>query len=98
MSERTTAALHAKKAGGACLGNRRNLAYAGEIGRATLIVAADEFASGLLPVIQAIRATGARTLSSMAKELNRRGIKSARGGSWQRSSVQNLLERSKLPA
>jgi DNA invertase Pin-like site-specific DNA recombinase len=25
ISERTTAALHAKKAGGACLGNRRNL-------------------------------------------------------------------------
>ena len=83
---------------GARLGNPRNLAHAGNIGRAALIDVADEFASGLLPVIQTIRATGALTLASMAMELNRRGIRSARGGKWQRSSVRNLLERTKLPA
>lgn len=49
-------------------------------------------------VIQAIRATGALTLASMATELNRRGIRSARGGKWHRSSVANLLHRTNLAA
>jgi DNA invertase Pin-like site-specific DNA recombinase len=98
IAERTKVALAAKKAAGARLGNPRNLAHAGSIGRAALIDVADEFASGVLPVIQAIRATGALTLASMAMELNLRGIRSARGGKWQRSSVRNLLERTKLPA
>jgi hypothetical protein len=60
--------------------------------------AADEFATALLTTVQAIRAGGAITLASMAMELNRRGIKSARGGKWHRSSVRNLLERTKLRA
>ena len=96
IAERTKAALAAKKAAGARLGNPRNLAHAGSVGRAALIDAADEFASGLLPVTQAIRATGALTLASMAMELNRRGIRSARGGKWHRSSVRNLLGRTEL--
>src|SRR5436305_4344436 len=75
IAERTKAALAAKKAAGAILGNPRNLAQAGKIGRAALIDVADEFASGVLPVIRAIRATGALTLASMAMELNRRGIR-----------------------
>ena len=58
--------------------------------------AADEFASGLIPVVQAIRATGALTLASMARELNGRGVRSARGGKWHRSSVANLLDRTAL--
>lgn len=98
IAERTKAALAAKKATGARLGNPHNLAYAGDIGRAALIDAADEFASGLLHVIQAIRTTGALTLASIAMELNQRGIRSARGGNWHRSSVRNLLERTKLLA
>ena len=98
IAERTKAALAAKKAAGAKLGNPRNLACAGDIGRAVLIDAADEFASSLTPVVQAIRATGALTLASMVIELNRRGIRSARGGKWHRSSVANLLHRTKLQA
>jgi len=39
----------AKKVAGARLGNLRNLAHAGNIGRTALIDVADEFASGLLP-------------------------------------------------
>jgi DNA invertase Pin-like site-specific DNA recombinase len=93
IAERTKAALAAKKAAGARLGNPRNLAHAGNVGRAALIDVADEFASGPIPVIQAIRVTGALTLASIAMELNRRGIRSARGGNWHRSSVRNLLER-----
>jgi DNA invertase Pin-like site-specific DNA recombinase len=93
IGERTKAALAAKKAAGASLGNPRNLVHAGSLGRAALIQAADEFASGLVPVVQAIRASGALTLASMAIELNRRGIRSARGGEWHRSSVANLIGR-----
>jgi Recombinase len=58
---------------------------------------ADEFASGLIPVLQTIRTSGARSLAAIALELNRRGIRSARGGSWHRSAVGNLLLRTRLP-
>src|SRR5256884_7224285 len=47
ISERTKAALAAKKATGASLGNPHNLDHAGNIGREALIDAADQFASGL---------------------------------------------------
>ncbi len=93
ISERTRGALAAMKAAGARLGNPHNLDYAGSLGRAAVARAADEFASGLIPVVQAIRATGALTLASMATALNGRGIRSARGGKWHRSSVANLLAR-----
>jgi DNA invertase Pin-like site-specific DNA recombinase len=98
IAERTKAALAAKKAAGARLGNPHNLDRAGSLGRAALARAADEFASGLIPVVRAIRATGALTLASLAMELNRRGIRSARGGTWHRSSVANLLHRTNLAA
>jgi DNA invertase Pin-like site-specific DNA recombinase len=98
IAERTKAALVAKRAAGALLGNRRNLDDAGALGRAALVRAADDFASGLIPVLQAIRTTGALTLASMAMELNRRGIRSARGGKWHPSSVANLLQRTMLQA
>jgi DNA invertase Pin-like site-specific DNA recombinase len=80
ISERTRAALAARKASGAKLGNPHNLNLAGSIGREALIQTADEFARDLAPVIATIRAEGAHTLRSMAAALNRRGFKSARGG------------------
>jgi DNA invertase Pin-like site-specific DNA recombinase len=98
IAERTKVALAVRKAAGRRLGNPRNLALAGKLGRAVLIDAADEFATGLRPMVQAFRAAGAVTLASMTMELNQRGIKSARGGKWHRSSVQNLLGRTKLLA
>src|SRR6201982_3312910 len=45
ISERTKAALAAKKANGARLGNPRNLAAAGSIGRQALVSGADAFAA-----------------------------------------------------
>lgn len=48
ISERTKAALAAKKAAGARLGNLHNLEYAGSIGRATLVDTADQFALDLV--------------------------------------------------
>jgi DNA invertase Pin-like site-specific DNA recombinase len=56
ISERTKAALSAKKASGIRLGNLRNLDAAGARGRAIQVRAAEEFAQGILPVIRAIQA------------------------------------------
>src|SRR4029453_19185485 len=95
ISERTKAALAAKKANGAKLGNPRNAAAAAATGRIVQTAAADEFVAGLIPVIDAIRRTGATTLDAMTRSLNDRGIRSARGGRWHVSSVSNLLARAK---
>jgi DNA invertase Pin-like site-specific DNA recombinase len=95
IAERTKAALAAKKSNGAKLGNLSNLDHAGAIGRATQIAAADEFVSGLLPVVLAIRQTGAWTLEAMSCALNQRGIRTARGGHWRASSVANLFARAR---
>ena len=94
ISERTKAALAAKKATGAALGNPHNLAQAGNLGRAVLIEGADRFVESLVPVVQTIRSEGTTTLRAMAQALNRRGFKSPRGGTWHPSSVANLLSRS----
>src|ERR1700742_1679946 len=93
ISERTKAALAAKKAAGAALGNPRNITLAGEMGRSIQTAPADEFVTGLIPIIQAIRSTGAITLRDMTEALNQRGIRSARGGKWHVSSVMNVLAR-----
>jgi hypothetical protein len=68
-SERTKAALAAKKASDARLGNP-HIAAAGSIGRTVQITAADEFAAGLLPIVNAIRATGTTTLEAIMRALN----------------------------
>jgi DNA invertase Pin-like site-specific DNA recombinase len=95
ISERTKAALAAKKASGARLGNPSNFAKAAEVGRSVQTAAADAFVAGLLPIIRAIRSTGATTLREMAEALNQRGIRSARGGRWHVSSVLNILVRAR---
>src|SRR4051794_17202206 len=91
ISERTKAALAAKKASGAKLGNPSNIATAGLCGPENQIAAADQFAAGLLPIIEAIRRTGATTLEAITRALNERGIRPARGPRWYASSVANLL-------
>jgi DNA invertase Pin-like site-specific DNA recombinase len=93
IAERTKAALASTRASGARLGNPTNLPVAGALGRTTQIAAADEFVSGLLPVVLAIRQTGAKTLEAMSQALNQRGIRTARGGKWRASSVANLFVR-----
>ena len=93
ISERTKAALQAKKAAGARLGNRRNLGEAGASGRAVQAQAAGEFAATVLPALAAVRRGGASTLAEIAEALNHRGVRSASGGKWHRSSVRNLLAR-----
>jgi DNA invertase Pin-like site-specific DNA recombinase len=93
ISERTKAALAAKRASGIKLGNPRNIAQAGELGRSVQVATADEFVAGVMPIIEGIRNTGATTLESITQALNQRGIRPARGGRWYASSVANLLAR-----
>jgi DNA invertase Pin-like site-specific DNA recombinase len=93
ISERTRAALAAKRAGGVRLGNPTNIASAGALGRSIQVAAAEEFVTGLIPVIEAVRRNGADTLQAISCALNQRGIRSARGGRWHVSSVSNLLAR-----
>jgi DNA invertase Pin-like site-specific DNA recombinase len=93
IADRTRAALQAKKAAGAALGNRANLAAAGSIGRASQAKTADQFTRAVLPVLEAIRNSGATTLAEIAESLNARGVRSATGGDWHRSAVRNLLAR-----
>jgi len=93
ISDRTKAALAAKKAQGARLGNPSNLAAAGSIGRQALVSGADVFAAGLLPLVQALQSSGATTLDALTRGLNERGVRPARGARWYVSSVANLLSR-----
>jgi DNA invertase Pin-like site-specific DNA recombinase len=93
ISERTKAALAAKKASGIKLGNPRNIAQAGELGRSVQVATADKFVANLMPVVQAIQNTGATTLEAITQALNQRGIRTARGAKWYASSVMNVLER-----
>ncbi len=93
IADRTRAALAAKKAQGAKLGNRTNLGEAQAKGVAVNRAAADAFAANVLPVVHQIQAAGATTSRAIAEALNARGIRTARGGAWHGSTVQNLLAR-----
>jgi DNA invertase Pin-like site-specific DNA recombinase len=96
IAERTRTALAAKKASGIRLGNPTNINQAGALGREAQAAGAEQFAASLIPVVQAIQQTGAKTLRALSAALNQRGIRSARGGQWHPSSVANLLERAKI--
>src|SRR5215204_5452996 len=87
ISERTKAALAARKANGGRLGNPRNIAQAGELGRQIQVSAAAEFAARVFPALSAIRAEGADTLEAICCALNQQGIRTARGKRWHVSSV-----------
>ena len=92
ISARTKAALAAKKTQGAKLGNPR---AAETVGRAHAAnrAAADQFASNVLPTVREIQASGAISFAAIAKALNARGARTARGGAWHATTVRNLLAR-----
>ena len=89
----TTAALAAKKAAGAVLGNRTNLSEASALGAAANAAQAAQFAANVLPIVSTIQASGITTLKGIAEILNARGIRTARGGSWYASTFKNLMGR-----
>ncbi len=53
----------------------------------------DTFAEGMLQAVADVRAEGHTSYWSMAREFNRRGVQSARGGRWHHTTVRNLVER-----
>jgi hypothetical protein len=63
------AALQAKKASGAKLGNPTNLCIAGSIERNAQAQVAGEFAANLMPVVQAIQNAGAEGISEREKAI-----------------------------
>ena len=93
IAERTRAALAARRAQSARLGNPRNAAQAAALGRNVQTAEADQFAADILPIVEGIRRSGATTLSAIADALNARGIRTARGREWHVSTIQNLLAR-----
>lgn len=93
IAARTRAALAAKKARGERLGNPVNLGEAGGRGRDAQRATADAFAARLAPIIESIRAQGARSNRRIAAALNARGERTARGGEWYDVTVANIVKR-----
>lgn len=91
ISQRTKDALAAVKARGRKLGNP-NIGKAQEAAAKVRTANADAFAANVLPIIREIRATGA-SMRKTAEALNRRGIPSARGGTWAATQVSDILKR-----
>ena len=96
ISKRTKEALAAAKARGTKLGNPMGAkAFGPYRGNAPAIAAikakAKAFATDVMPVIEAIRAEGHRSLRAIAAELNQRGIMTARGGKWGPCGVRDLI-------
>jgi DNA invertase Pin-like site-specific DNA recombinase len=95
ISERTRAALAARKERGTKLGNSRNAVHAAAAGRRAQSQSAAEFAATVLPMIASLQKAGATSYRGIAAALNARGVRTARGGHWQVSNVRNLLARAR---
>jgi len=99
ISERTKAALAAAKARGVKLGNPngaralRGKQVGNDAAVAQIKAKASERADNLKAIVEDIRAHGVASVRTMAEELNRRGILTARGGEWHPTTVVRLLER-----
>jgi DNA invertase Pin-like site-specific DNA recombinase len=93
ISERTRAALAARKERGTRLGNPHNASVAASAGRQAQVAAAEQFAATVLPIIASLQRAGVTSYRAIAAALNGRGVRTARGGRWQVSNVRNLLAR-----
>jgi DNA invertase Pin-like site-specific DNA recombinase len=90
-SARTKAALAAAKARGVRLGNPTNLEQAARKGSASNRERARQWALNIMPVIEHIRVSGITSLDGIAREMNARGVKTARGGEWHKTTVLRVL-------
>jgi DNA invertase Pin-like site-specific DNA recombinase len=99
ISDRTRAAMQAAKARGMTFGNPNGadaLRRAGRGNSATCAAQKERAlarAHDLSDVLEDLETNGFATLNAQANELNRRGIKTPRGGRWHPSSVSNLRRR-----
>jgi DNA invertase Pin-like site-specific DNA recombinase len=96
ISERTRAALAAAKGRGKRLGGfRGRVGTAADCAKARHARSdnANARAADLAPVIEDIKARGAKSLRSIAKQLNERGISAPRGGEWSAAQVRVAIAR-----
>jgi len=91
IASRTKSALADLKAQGVQLGNRTNLQEAQALGQARNAEKAAAFAAGILPEVRRLQAQ-AMTMTQIADELNRRGVKTALGRTWHQSTVSRLIK------
>jgi hypothetical protein len=96
ITHRTRAGLASKKAAGAIVDNRTNLAEASAKGATANRAAADAFAANVLPIIRQVEAAGATGYLAIAAALNARGVRTARGGEWHATTVRNLMQREEV--
>lgn len=92
IAQRTKAALKAAKARGVRLGNP-NAAQQSKIASDQIRRKADDYAKGVLPVIQTLQAQGVTSLSHLARSLDASGVATQRGGQWTAAGVRNILAR-----
>lgn len=96
IASRTKAGLAAAKARGVKLGTNNlkpeRVHEASAKGVATIKQNADDFATKVRPVIEAMQGQG-KSLRAIAVELEGLGVKTARGGKWTATAVKNVLER-----
>lgn len=92
ISKRTKEALAAAKARGVKLGARDQKALS-DLGNRAIVAVAEEFAEKLRSTIEGLNAQGIASASAIADELNRKGIASAKGGSWSVTTARRLLRR-----
>ena len=88
----TSAALQAKIAGGWKAGNPE-LSKLSKKGNEAMRSKADRFALEIKSVVDGLRANGCNTFNGMAFEMNRAGVKTARGGEWSAQTVKRLVKR-----
>jgi len=93
ISERTKAALAARKARGFTLGNVANLTPGNSPAAADNRAKANADAERLRPVVAAIVAEGVDGVRDLCRRLNARGYVTARGSAWHPTSVSRLVKR-----
>ena len=93
ISERTRAALAARKRQGAQLGSPTTRVAAGRAGAAATAEGARRFAENVSPLIREVQASGVKSLRSIAAVLNTRGVRTARGGRWAATQAGAVLAR-----
>ncbi|WP_281760539.1 recombinase family protein [Pseudodesulfovibrio nedwellii] len=97
ISERTKAALKAAKARGVKLGcpnGAKHLRkYGNDLGVAAIKANANDRAEKLRGTLKEILEDGTTSFAGIAKEMNAKRIKTARGGRWYAASVKRLAER-----
>jgi DNA invertase Pin-like site-specific DNA recombinase len=94
ISARTKAALAAAKARGVKLGGRRpgQGKVDPALGSAALTRASDKFAATVGPIVTELRGA-CMSLRQIVAELDKRNIRTMRGGAWTATTVRNLLRR-----